>query len=428
MTSGKIYKFTQTKDYDTWRKSLRDYLRDEIIPTFLPISDGEDASIKEHREALISDQAMKEIWEPVFTHPSYDPRVDRNFEVHEFQGDKMLGLGLSKYMKMRYPKSTQENLNNYNTAFTSRNPLGLIAREKGMLPHVRTLAKIEEVKGKTKSVKMQSDIVEAVIGGIMTATNRFISPALGEAYAFMYIVSIYNWFMEEHSKERGKSGVINKVMQDYYDTLGWKRSSDEKDKFEIISVDDEGYTVVSIKLNQKAIDFLRDMGLGDKIGEIKKEEDEEMAILATGEGIDKAEATEKAYQAALVRLDKVFGLTVDYARDLGLELLLREHTKTSKEADNIFANLKKRNQKENIKWLKQTSFNDSIRKKKVYNLTGHNDDGIVKVVYRIMFSRNPKDKKLENTLTDDDIRMMMYRGYANKGSLKDYEYIYQEVF
>ena len=70
MTSVDTYKFTQTKDYDTWRKSLRDYLRDEIIPTFLPISDGEDASIKEHRKALVSDPAMKEIWEPVFTHPS----------------------------------------------------------------------------------------------------------------------------------------------------------------------------------------------------------------------------------------------------------------------------------------------------------------------------------------------------------------------
>jgi len=432
--STNIYKFQQTLDYDKWRQELRDYIRDNLIPAYLPITKDEDQSIKDQRSLLISDQAMKEVWEPVFTHSSYDPRVDRNFEVYEFHGDKILGYALSKYMKMRYPKSTQENLTNYNSAFTSRNPLGVVAREKGMLPHIRTLAKIEEVKGKTKSVKQQSDIVEAVIGGIMSATNRYINPALGEVHAIAYVFSIYNWFMDEHAKERGESGVINRVMQDYYDTLGWKKASDKKEIFEIIDKDEDGYTTVSIKLNQKAIDMLRKYfrdlkleNIENKIGEIKKENNEEIAILASGEGIDKSEATENAYRAAYEKLVKVFGITPTKARELGDEIFFNNNT-TKKKAEQIITKLNERNQKEGIKWLKSSFFDDSLKKKaKIYNLVGYNDDGVVGVVYRIMFSQDPKDRRLDEPLTDDDIRMKLYQGYANKGPLKEYTYVFEKI-
>ncbi len=404
MNKLKISTFIQTNDEDTWKNDLKVFIDEKLVPSFLP---GSGEQNKRYRQIFSSSQAM-EIWYIVFTHPSYDSRVDFNFEVYEYLGDKMLGLTLGVYMKKLYPYSTQETLNNFNTAFASKNPLAKIAKEKGLLDHVRTI----EILSDTKK---QSDIFEAVVGGIAKIGDSLIGPSIGYYLAFVYIVSIYNWFREEHSEQRGQSGAINMVMQDYYDTLGWKKSDESKKVFEEWNKESKTLTIL---LNDIAIKMLRNMDKEESIGEITLHDNREQGILATGTGIDRKEATNNAYNNALNRLQKVFDISINEARKIGIETFITTALDSKEKSKALIKKIYRDN-----RWMKQIFFIDSVKYKIIYTLIEHSSKGVIGPLYRVMFSSKPKDVGY----SDDSIRIFLYQLYAKYGKLKNNQYLYYDL-
>lgn len=403
MSKPRISTFVQTRDTDVWKNDLKTFIDEKLVPSIIP---GTGEVSKQYRQIFSSSQAM-EIWYVVFTHPSYDPRVDFNFEVYEYIGDKMLGLNLGIYMKKLYPYSTQETLNNFNTAFASKNPLAKIVKEKGILEHVRTI----EILSDTKK---QSDIFEAIIGGIVKIGDSLIGPSIGYYLSTIYIVSIYNWFREEHSEQRGQSGAINMVMQDYYDTLGWKKSDESKKLFEEWDKDNKTLTII---LNDKAIKMLRATGKEESIGEITLHNGREQGILASGTGVDRKDATNNTYNNALNRLQKVFNISIDDARKIGIETFISSIL----DPEESKALIKKLYHDD--RWMKQIFYIDSTRYKIVYTLMEYGFKGVIGPLYRVMFSSKPKDIGY----SDDSVRIFLYQLYAKYGKLKNNQYIYYDI-
>lgn len=412
--------FSQFREEKEWEKELRKYLKDNLVPFIVPMNESNEPVAKKYREIMISNDSMK-IWKIGFTHPSYNIKTDFNNDTDEFLGDKMLGYCSGRYFKTLFPWSTQENLTNFNRDFTSRGPLAIIAREKGMLLHIRTLEEIktEETKN-TIEIKKQSDIFEAVVNCITEIGDKLISPGVGFALAFNFITSSYNWFREEHTGEQGKSGIINKISQDYYDNLGWKERGVSIDKFELWNKVNKTFTLF---LSHKAVLMLDSMGKGDSIVRIK-EKGKDIGILAKDTGEDKADARSNTYQKALNRLNNVFGLNENNLKNMGLLIFLNNQV-DEKDANNIYNKLQKRFKEDGIDWIKQTMFKGSNRHKMVYSLYGYRGNKIKDTVFRIMFSSNPK--KTENGYKDDDIRMIMLKSYADKGSIPSRDYYYYNL-
>lgn len=407
-----LKRFPQSQNKKEWREGLKEYLEKELVPSIIPEGTPKTDRTDYYRKVYTSDEALK-IWEIVFTHPSYDRTVNRNFEIHEYLGDRQLSFRLGQYIRKLDPNADQATLTDYNISFTSRGPLAVIAREKGMLEHVLTL---EELKGDKK----QSDIFEAVVNGITDIGDRLISPGVGDFLAATYLVGIYNWFRSEFSRERGKSGVINRVMQNYYEALGWKSKGMKNKPFQIWNPEEKE---MSIRLNNKAIQFFKTIGKGEQLQFIEtyQREDETEGILARGRGEDKAEATENAYYNALKKLKSTFGINENEARQIGLELFIEQHAEKPQQ---LLTQIEKKNRRNNIMWYQvdhfdsvpfQTPSGTEIRGKKVYNLHGHNQNGLVGLLYRIMFSGNPKKRGW----TDDQIRLTLYQKYAQS----DQDYI-----
>ena len=115
------------------------------------MSQNEKAKIEKIRSIIYGNAAMK-IWVIAFTHPSYNTITDKNFEIFEYLGDRMLSYVLGVYMKKKYPNSNQDNLNNFDTAFTSRKPLAEISSKTGLLKYVRTIQSLTTNKDLAKTL------------------------------------------------------------------------------------------------------------------------------------------------------------------------------------------------------------------------------------------------------------------------------------
>ena len=94
---------------DRWERDLKDFIDRTLEPI---ISDSRE------RRKYTDSKAMR-VWENAFTHPSFDPRRDRNYEVLEFMGDRALKYAFNKYLLRLDPDLDQGNLttldNNYMT-------------------------------------------------------------------------------------------------------------------------------------------------------------------------------------------------------------------------------------------------------------------------------------------------------------------------
>lgn len=411
-----VFTFPQTKGTDQWLAQLRKHVQDDLLPLIIP---DKSPLAEKWRKVYTSDLAMQ-IWKVTYTHPSYDTRVDHNFEVKEYIGDRYLSYSLGVYMKRLYPDATHDNLTNYNTSFTSRKPLAIIAEEKNMLKHVRTFQYLEKNKEK-------SDVFEAVVYAIIEIGNRYIARKIGLMLVDNFLFQVYNWFRQEHSQDKGKSGVINRVTQDYFNAMGWKKESEKLTAFEEWDPVDNLFTV---KLNNRAIKMLREMGKGDLIGETKLVQGKEEAVLATGTGDSKKEAANDAYTNALNRLQRDFGISETQAREIGIKNLIDDQIDDPKEAKQFQKRLTQQMKKDGIIWFRTPNYMSQpmeitirdgtrmVKPKPVYNLIGKGTGDTYRFLYRFLFSANPKD----NGWTDDQIRLELYRHYANNGIMDRTKY------
>lgn len=401
MSTTKNIRKLDVQNYDEWKKNLKVFVETELINRFLP---GEDPGIEKYRKIMVSGKAMK-TWIAAFTHASYNPITDQNFEVLEYLGDRMLGYALGVYMKKKYPNSNHDNLNNFDTAFAGRKPLSKISVKIKLFDHVLTIQKLTTEKEK-------SDVFESVVGAITKIGDTLISPGMGFMLAYNFITSIYNWY-DELTIETRVTSVTNQVMQGYYDALGWKTFSDSSTKFEHWNFETKTLTLY---LNDVAIRMLTKRGTPPD--NVEAFRGGKRAILATNVAQNRKEAGEGLYRIALKNLQSIYKITPKEAKMENIRLYIQDVVSKGiipkEEGEKIYEGIIERNKVYDIDWNKQTYM--ETNNGKLYMLNGYQTEQNLNIIlYRIIF-----ESKEDETLS----KLRLYQMYAKYGKIEGFNYYY----
>jgi ribonuclease III len=102
----------------------------------------------------------------------------QSYERLEFLGDRVLGLVIAEWLYADFPKESEGVLNRRMSDLVRREACAAVAREIGVLPHIR-LERAARAAGVQHSDNVLGDVCEALIAALyldggMTAARRFI--------------------------------------------------------------------------------------------------------------------------------------------------------------------------------------------------------------------------------------------------------------
>lgn len=140
-----------------WEIDLKNFILTNILQKIL-----KDPNII---NPLISDENMRDVWIPVFTHQSFDP--ENNYETFEKIGDNVMETVFSYKLKSRVPQITPEQLTNMINTYLSSKYQGDFAQKRGWDKYVRTRF--------VSNIKLAEDLVEAIFGGLYFAGENLLN-------------------------------------------------------------------------------------------------------------------------------------------------------------------------------------------------------------------------------------------------------------
>ena len=117
---------------------------------------------REHIAAILNKDTIS-FWRTCFTHVSYDPNYDKNYESLESVGDKILSYTFKTYLYGKYDKITASQLNNLDQHYMSTHLQALVSSKMGLSNWLRVKGDVP--KG---SEKIKEDLLEAFFGTIET--------------------------------------------------------------------------------------------------------------------------------------------------------------------------------------------------------------------------------------------------------------------
>jgi ribonuclease-3 len=106
--------------------------------------------------------------ERALTHGS---RGGPNYERLEFLGDRVLGLAVAEWLYERFPNEPEGNLSKRINALVARTVCAAVAREQGVVPHIR-LGKQALSDGASTSDNVTGDVLEALIGALYLSSGH----------------------------------------------------------------------------------------------------------------------------------------------------------------------------------------------------------------------------------------------------------------
>ena len=267
-------------DDKEWRKSLSKFLF-KFLKKYRVEEDPE------LRKKLVTKDALN-IWEKVFTHPSYNPNIDENYEQYEKLGDAV--------MKMQYISLLMEEVENITPELTtyyvhnalSKYSQGELALKLGLTDFLRTNI--------PTNISHSEDLLEAFFGGLLEVGNKIFEIGAGYVLTWNLITELYsgNIFEKEKSEVHPKIAVKN-IME----KLSLPRVEEEVSNE---TIDNKYFTKIVLKLPEKSIKFFKDNGINIP------------NIIAKASALSKPDASYKAYETALKTL-KSYGITIKYADD-----------------------------------------------------------------------------------------------------------------
>lgn len=109
---------------------------------------------------------------------------DIDYEVYEMLGDRVWEVNFVRYLKVRFPKITPEQLTNIKIYFMSKNRQQRLALEIGLSYFI--------LSGfKTTDIKLYEDILESLAEAIVVVGNQVV-PGLGMEIHFNVLADIFN--------------------------------------------------------------------------------------------------------------------------------------------------------------------------------------------------------------------------------------------
>jgi len=193
------------KFYDTntlsWAQQLQDYLYNKILPL------AESDSTK--RIKLVESEPMK-IWVIAFTHSSFNPNTDSNYEVLEYLGDQSMAACLAKYLIKRFKGINQSQLSTFKSHFLDKVRLSQISLELGLSAWVR--------RREDDNINIQEDLMESLFGALTKIADEYIQEGLGSIYCYNMIVNLFNRVKADFSLFLG---MPKTQVKEIFEKLGW---------------------------------------------------------------------------------------------------------------------------------------------------------------------------------------------------------------
>lgn len=225
-----------TEESNNWLSQLKNYLFNDLLKRL--VSDDTQ------RAFLVNNEAMK-LWEPIFTHSSYDRTIGKNYESLELLGDRFLDANFVLYLleKHLYNISASE-LTEIKRFYMSKIFQAQLARNLQMDRYVRA-------RGVDISTNIAEDIFEAFAGGLIRIGN-LLKNGVGNILVFNFIVYLFKDIQIDYSVAKGHPKT---QVKEIYDKLHWG------DVIETVRTGSDNSQIVSISLTPEAIKDLARFGV-----------------------------------------------------------------------------------------------------------------------------------------------------------------------
>lgn len=232
-------------------KELYKYLY-ELLSKFLE---------KDKISAILNKDTMK-CWRTCFTHVSYDPNYDENYETLESVGDKILSYTFKTYLYQRYPDISASQLNNLDQHYMSTHLQSLVSTKMGLTNWLRVKGEVPR-----SSEKIREDVLEAFFGTIDTIFNRKVGIGYGVRTCMKFIQKLFD-FELNRDIEPSKTFVFQ-----IFERLGGKQGITTSTEQVTIGDDVIGWET-KITINDLGLEILRkygkDLGITPKMWNVRR--------------------------------------------------------------------------------------------------------------------------------------------------------------
>ena len=268
---------TVTPKQTQWLQQLQSFLNVLLTPI---------TKDQAERNLFIGAKAMP-IWAAAFTHETYAPAPEDNYEDLEYEGDAILKAVFPKYLRRRFPYLHKGEYTELNAAYMSKIMQAQLARQMGLSQYIR-------VTGIDRAIlNLETDVFESFFGALETVADS-ISDGLGYAKCYNMIVHIFKDIEIDESKGRGSAKTQVQQMFSRFDLNKPRETIDDRDIHNI---------KFTVTLEHQHVDFLRSYGV-----------DIRNPNIGYGQAPTKKEAEFEAYTQAL-KLLASYGIDTRWAEE-----------------------------------------------------------------------------------------------------------------
>ncbi len=201
---------------------------------------------------MTRDERAISIWAKAFTHLSYDPNKDSNYEMLEYSGDKALKHVFTKYLREKFPTYNQAELTSLENYYMSAEGQAEMSKNSGLIDYMR----ISEFGKQNYADKIAGDIFEAFFGAV-EAIGTLYNPAIGAVLCYKVLQKFMaNVQLDLNIKYGPATTQVRQIFSRMF--IFSKRYS----RYERLGtpdvLKDRGRVVISLK--KKQVDFLREHG------------------------------------------------------------------------------------------------------------------------------------------------------------------------
>jgi ribonuclease III-like protein len=143
-----------------WLNALRPFLYYNVLSHVEPDL--------ETRKLYVTPDAMK-IWRTSFTHVSFNPNNNENYEVLEKLGDEVMKVSFTWFVMQKFPDIQEGMLSLLTTYYLAKSFQAQQAKDLNLDPFIRSLIGI--------NIHIREDSLEALFGGLFVVSDVLIPPA-----------------------------------------------------------------------------------------------------------------------------------------------------------------------------------------------------------------------------------------------------------
>lgn len=273
-------------DPKKWFEGLLYFLYTNILPQTLSSS---TANIGETLEKLVSEKTYP-IWTACFTHPTFNPNPDSNYDTLEKIGDAVMKLTFLDFQLNLNPTLDQESLSQIVTRYLAKPEQRKKSDQLGLRNWVRIVKEID--------YSTSEDLLESMFGAIFRVGKIVLGKADGYSLCNNLIINLY-----KDEKIEIRKDPISKI-KEIFEKMHWS----EEEQFKPAELGSAlsvagGDWEITLRLTPKARNYL--INVAHK--EIRTD------IIANHRGSQKGNVQNEAYTIALETLEREYGVTSEWA-------------------------------------------------------------------------------------------------------------------